>query len=298
MSVNKYDKINNRLLPFAGNGGGGGSAGIRYDEETDMVQLFYNGEWVDWKSGVAYPIGTFTEFQITLQVEEFTIPADGIYKLEVYGAAGGTPNGTYVGGKGGYAVGNKEFNKGDKIYICVGEQGKTQVNVAGRTTKSYNGGGYAASGGNGQSAGAGGGATHIALQKYDDGTLTKYDTHREALLIVAGGGGGGYYDTTAGGRNGIGGTGGGTNGGSNNGGTSRSGGTQSTGYAFGEGQSEYTYGAGAGGGWYGGYAGGLSPAAGGSGYVNTSELISGSTNMENGVRSGNGYAKITYLGRG
>ena len=83
MSVNKYDKINNRLLPFAGNGGGGGSAGIRYDEETDTVQLFYEGEWVDWKTaGLAYPVGTQTTFSYKGSVDAFEIPATGYWALE------------------------------------------------------------------------------------------------------------------------------------------------------------------------------------------------------------------------
>lgn len=35
MSVNKYDKINNRLLPFAGNGGGGGGGGTVYQKTLE-----------------------------------------------------------------------------------------------------------------------------------------------------------------------------------------------------------------------------------------------------------------------
>ena len=62
------------------------------------------------------------------------------------------------------------------------------------------------------------------------------------------------------------------------------------------------YGPTGGGGWYGGGAGGCrsnyyagGAAGGGSGYLNTSLGLSGGA-MSNGVRSGNGQAKITYLG--
>lgn len=296
MSVNKYDKVNNRLIKIAGNGGGSGSGGIRYDEETDMVQLFYNGEWVDWKSGVAYPVGTIVEFQYLEQVEEFTSPVDGIWKLEIYGAEGG-----YNGGKGGYAVGQIELSEGDKLYVCLGGAGSVRSNSAGYGDYGYNGGGRPASGGSGQTAGGGGGASHIALQKYGTGILTEYDSHREAVLLVAGGGGGGYYDSTAGGRNGNGGSGGGTNGGNGTGGYgTQTGGSQTSGYAFGQGQYATSVGGwgGAGGGWYGGRSTGLSCGGGGSGYVNTDRLITGTYNMDNGLRDGNGYAKLTFLGRG
>lgn len=37
------------------------------------------------------------------------------------GASGGTSNNTHVGGYGGYSTGKIKLNKGDKLYINVGE---------------------------------------------------------------------------------------------------------------------------------------------------------------------------------
>lgn len=69
-------------------------------------------------------------FTYTGDIEKYIIERSGKYKLEVWGAAGGGSN----GGKGGYSTGEINFQKGDEIYICVGEKG-------GRNQGGYNGGG-------------------------------------------------------------------------------------------------------------------------------------------------------------
>ena len=50
--------------------------------------------------------GTFgtTKYDYTGEEQTFTTPANGYYKLEVWGAQGGTYNTTYKGGYGGYAI--------------------------------------------------------------------------------------------------------------------------------------------------------------------------------------------------
>ena len=286
-----------------GDSGGGASPeaiGIKYDEANDMVQLYYNGQWCNWQSGgMTYPVGTETVFNYTGQVAEFIIPATGNWKLEVYGSKGGNAS-SYSGGLGGYATGEITLSKNDKLYITVGSAG-----LAGSTpTGGYNGGGngkYYTASGYVLTGGGGGGATHIADHKYSNGLLVDYDQYRNALLIVAGGGGGAYYDTSVHARDHAGGTGGGTTGGNGAGesGTiSNTGGTQTTGYAFGLGQTcTGTYGGGGGGGgFYGGIGNQLCSAGGGSGYLNTSKLIAGTYSMTNGVRKGDGFARLTYLG--
>ena len=93
------------------------------------------------------------------------IPSDGEYKLEVLGSCGeGQRSGGYniSGGSGGYSYGNKNFKKGDKIYIYVGGIG-------------YNGGGGGSTYGR-----SGGGATDIRIN----------GDSIEDRIIVAGGGGG------------------------------------------------------------------------------------------------------------
>ena len=79
-------------------------------------------------------------------------------------------------------------------------------------------------------------------------------------------------------------------------------GTESTGTAgsFGVGGTGNRIHGGGGGGWYGG-AGACnsyykySSGAGGSGYLNTDLLISGTTSTTNGINSGDGHAKITLV---
>ena len=127
------------------------------------------------------------------------------------------------------------------------------------------------------------------------------------------GGGGGSGDNSGGGGDGGGITGGrGKNTGTNSK-DEGEGGTQTTGYAFGQGGDGgiYGYAAGGGGGWYGGYGGtsysgnGTPNGGGGSGYINTiltnAQTIAGNASMpapagstETG-HTGNGYARITLV---
>ena len=59
-----------------------------------------------------------TNFSYTGDYQEYNVPYDGYYQLEVWGAQGG--NGTSkTGGNGGYLSGNIHFNKGEKLYIYM-----------------------------------------------------------------------------------------------------------------------------------------------------------------------------------
>ena len=232
-------------------------------------------------SSTAFCQFTSQDFGYTGGVQTWTVPeaCTGIYKLEVWGAKGGTgQGGNAAAGSGGYATGNKELIGGTQLNIVVGGSGYK----AGRNSTAsggYNGGGSMSSGDDGYYHGSGGGATHIALKYGSYTTLASYgnlNTLKTYVYIIAGGGGGGM-----GGTNGVrGGSGGGTNGGNNN---VNSGvvGTQSSGNALGQGAS------GGGGGLYGG-----SNLAGGSGYVGG--VLSGS--MSNGQRNDSGLARITFIG--
>ena len=268
------------------------------------------------------------DFNYTGGVQSWTCPAVGTYKLETWGAQGGNQKDSASGGKGGYACGYKYLAQGTILYIAVGGQGESiswsesggthdsSVNIA-ATNGGYNGGGKGGAGflddmnlrycpGAG-----GGGATHIATT--NRGILANYSSYQNELLLVAGGGGG------AGGWA-KGGSGGGESGESlteqNN---SVKGGTQTTGFAFGQGawgdsgnpydsdKTAFAWGdhnsvegrGGSGGGWYGGERctnhkcdvftniGG----AGGSGHIG--DVEDGS--MQSGVREGNGFARITTV---
>ncbi|GBR75597.1 hypothetical protein NO2_0255 [Candidatus Termititenax persephonae] len=111
------------------------------------------------------PAAPSTKFIFTGDVQIFTVPEDGTYRLEVCGAQGGNVN-NYFGGKGGYTKCNISLTTGNTLYVYVGGQG------------GYNGGGVST--GNGKGTLYGGGATDIRLGGQN---LTN-------RIIVAGGGGG------------------------------------------------------------------------------------------------------------
>ena len=251
-------------------------------------------------------------FSFKGSTESFTVPVDGTYTLECWGAGEN---------QGGKSKGDYQAPKNQVLYICVGGKGtvgdRAKIGEGG-----YNGGGNGGTAvindkGQPLKRGDGGcGATHICLE---DGVLSKLEAayKQNLLLMVAGGQGGAQYPT------GSGPFGGGTEGGkpTNKAGKTFGAATQSIGYAFGQGQTgrNGTKGTqnggegngGGGGGLYGGYSpqeqGNKtnSPGGGGSGYVNP-QLVNGETIAGNksflspsGVsetgHAGNGAALITWL---
>ena len=198
-------------------------------------------------------------FDYTGGIQTFTAPDTGTYKLEVWGAQGGST--IYrAGGLGGYSSGTKVADEGDVLWVVVGGQGSA-------TKGGFNGGGDP--GGTSWGDAGGGGATHISD---GDGTLNNIDVNNVSTLIVAGGGGGGASRSGAedAGEGGAGGGAKGTEGGScsgywlgGGGGTQTKGGAGNTwGGApgvFGKGGKGYQTwgrGGGGGGGYYGGGGGG------------------------------------------
>ena len=289
-----------------------------------------------WYKPVTY------EYNYTGDIQTFTVPSTGKYKLEVWGAQGAdstTDSNSKYGGYGGYSFGVVNLSASSSVYVVVGEKPSlNQVNGA------YNGGGNGTSSGTG-----GGGATHIATRT---GVLSSLSSYKSTVLIVAAGGSGATssYDAKSDGNPGGGyiGSPGNCpyNGGCNNfgvtGGTQTSAGSLSNGTGAGSfglgGDGTSGTGSGGGGGWYGG--GGASnngsTGGGGSGYIGNSLLLadkgmymysknvnnkSTSTDvilpsctastaattkttcttttgahLANAANTGNGYAKITYLG--
>ena len=258
---------------------------------------------------------TFTkkvwEFAYKGSIQTWTAPHTGTYTLQVYGAQGGS---NYVaGGQGGYAGGDlTNWTAGGSLYVCVGGQGGADRSNRGNAFDGgYNGGGSTA-GAYDWGGGGGGGATHIATTSRGSGLLADYTSNRSEVLIVAGGGGGSGFS--------VGGTGGGETGGhgycnqsaESFHGRYSAGGTQTTGYAFGTGQnaiySSDDGSGGGGGGWYGGYSfhydATTAAEDGVTGYDNYdfgggggSGYVGGVANsmMQNGLRTGNGYAEIILV---
>ena len=244
-------------------------------------------------------IGDFKTFEFTGGVQTYSVKRRGVYKLEAYGASGASGKG--AAGAGGYALGYTVLDTLDPLYVCVGGAGSG-------TREGYNGGGYSVW--SGSYGTGGGGCTSIAKMT---GTLKSIGaSNKNKVLLVAGGGGGGGADSSW-----PGGTGGGTNGGNSPGNASGSnmrgyGGTQSApgacyrsntigGFGYGacaNGNDDVGGAGGGGGGWYGGGIGHWTGGGGGSGYVIPQFSYNGVTytpSMTNGKRSGNGWAKITFV---
>lgn len=143
--------------------------GIHFVVSNDNIFYFPDGEFA-----CTYEVGYSWNFEYKGSPEEFVVPCNGTYKLEVYGAQGGSLYGT--GGLGGYSVGNKTLNSNEKLYVNVGNQPLD-------TKGGYNGGG---AGFTDDSAltyiSGGGGATDISY-------------NNDRIIIAGGGGAGAQYHT-------------------------------------------------------------------------------------------------------
>ncbi|MCI5967126.1 MAG: glycine-rich protein [Tenericutes bacterium] len=288
---------------------------------TITVNVYANGKIVTSQENKVYT------FDYTGDVQIFDVPDTGIYKLETWGAQGGSASTTYIGGYGGYSTGYVSLTAGQKLYVYDGG------------SDGYNGGGVGSTTNNN-----GGGATHIATKS---GFISTLSSSKDTILIVSGGGGGSVdYGSSspsgsggnAGGFTGSNGLYGGWTSKAGSGGTQTDGGTYGscsdgtvcgiTG-SFGQGGSviqcsssncDTNYQAGGGGGFYGGGSARHSGGGGGSSYIGNSILnnkvmycynceesndeatktisttCANEIPTENCAKQGNGYAKITYLG--
>lgn len=249
-------------------------------------------------------VATEYDFVYTGSYVTFTIPQDGIYEFEVWGASGAEAKGDNLvaeGGLGGHSKGYKKMKKGEVIYVYNG--GSPSGTSSGANS---GGGGYNYSSSKQYGAG-GGGATHVATKPYSIGsnnTSGPSYANRSCILIVAGGGGGGGIDN---GTAHKGGDGGGERGGNGSGGALGGRQISTSSYPsdnFGTGgyySSSSTCSSGGGGGWFGGNYGlrGQS-GAGGSGYVDgvapfTHKGKYYPAETEAGVHEGNGKAFIRYV---
>ena len=246
-------------------------------------------------------VNGYKNFAYTGSVQTFNACAGRRYKLEVWGAQGGEGYENYKGGKGGYSVGEYYFSSTTEIYVVVGGQG------GGFSRNEAAQGGYNGGGSSGTNASGGGGATHISTRT---GLLSGLSSYKSNILIVAGGGGGMSWGYQA---NQNGGYGGGLSGETSQSVRQGASGTQNNNSGsgiFGSGGSTSNkYYAGGGGGLWGGAVstntqGGV--GGGGSGYLSSSltnaNTYDGNTSFtapggssETG-HSGNGYARITYIG--
>jgi len=230
------------------------------------------------------------------EVQTFTADKDGYYKIELWGAQGGGPRGA----NGAYTSGEIYLTAGTNLYVYIGQYN----NVINGTT--FNGG--AGTGGY-----PGGGATDIRLIS---GDWRNANSLRSRIMVAAGGGAGGDSGADTG-YPGIGGMLIGNSGEVATGGKQTTGGTQQNSYGNG-GFGTAGSGCGGGSGYYGGGGALCANGAGGgssyiSGYAGVNSITSETdethtsqtkhysnryfinTEMQSGINSGNGKAKITYL---
>ena len=124
------------------------------------------------------------EFAYTGDVQTYVVPKSGYYKIEAWGAQGGSTQGTdtnniHSGGNGAYTSGIIELFEGEKLYVNVGGKGSKAELLENLTIGGYNGGGGANYG-----AGTGGGATDIRF----NGNLLN-----DRIMVASGGGGAGIF---------------------------------------------------------------------------------------------------------
>ena len=255
-----------------------------YTEGTYYVYYDFNGKILRRKVQVLELDKTF---DYTGSEQTYTVKLDGKYKLEVWGAQGGSYNSEYYGGYGGYSVGTIELKKNQMIYVYVGGQGTILNDNSDYIPGGFNGGGRGANKDANVISTSGGGATHVATKS---GLLSSLEGYKDNILIVSAGGGGTSYQSGT--YSGVGGSGGGYIGsdGTNTmtdykpgaGGTQSSGGNSGGGVAnnqergtsgsFGQGGNGNYYSGGGGAGLYGGGASNQSGAGGGSSYIGNSLL--------------------------
>ncbi len=230
-------------------------------------------------------------FDYTGDEQDFIVPCDGEYKIELYGAQGGnysSSGGSFKGGKGSYTSGSINLLSKEKLYINVGGQGQ---NTAGGYNGGGNGGSYTTTNGLWTYPG-GGGSTDIRYAlNYD--SISHSDKINSRIMVAAGGGGASYYSNGSPGDINI----------------------IISNYFSGASSSK---GGGGGGGYFGGSAGQTDYGGNGgtsyiSGYYKTMSISNNSkelsdtynhysgkkffySEIQDDIKTGNGMAKITYIG--
>jgi len=252
-------------------------------------------------------------FAYTGNYQEYIVPNDGYYEIELWGASGGHVNATSTGGLGGYSKGTAYFNKDEKIYVYIGGYGENNVTIT--NIGGYNGGGFSGNNSGANSMG-GGGATDI---RYFGSYIPTEEELKwnstlglNSRIMVAGGGGGSASgSTTKGGAGGglIGGSGTSSNSTYNTSTYLPTGGTQiATGNSYNKaksgsfGQSFLYYsdgwGGGGGSGYYGGSNGHGTTGSGGSsfisGYAGVNAILESTDEANPRTHSGN---TIHYSGK-
>lgn len=184
-----------------------GSTEINNPSILEGIAEIRLGSQLVWQAGL--PEGTTFDFDYTGTVQSVELPR-GKYKLQCWGAQGGTSYGSSsgAGSKGGYSEGVLTLTEKTTLYIFVGGKGSRGSSTS-LVNGGWNGGGasvgyssYNSGGTNGYSYPAcGGGATDISTvtssMSYSSGRTNRSAASLLARCIVAGGGAGGSYRYTS-----------------------------------------------------------------------------------------------------
>ena len=245
-------------------------------------------------------------------IQKFTIPSDGKYRIEAWGAQGGHCAGRGgCGAKGARMRGDFNLKKGDVLHILVGQLGIARGFGAGG-----GGGTFVVKGGTSPLiiAGGGGGAGHILWSGGNPNPGTTASCGTTGKFSAAGKGGcsgnGGYSSSSYGGTYNNSGGGGGLNGNGVGNGTKTNpgysfknggnGGSNTGGFGGGGGGIAHSWscsngnGGGSGGGGYSGGGGGGGSCNGGGGGGGSYNVGSSASNSS-GVQSGHGKVHIDKL---
>jgi len=254
-------------------------------------------------------------FSVTDGIQSWTVPANGNYRIEAWGASGGLSRNSTQVGKGAKMSGYFNLNSGDKLLILVGQKGKD--NSYGNT--GGGGGSFVTKGSDNSNstpliiAGGGAGAQEKITQyntnmhgwTQEDGQFG-YGNYARSTGNGIDGSGGSYYqnysgDLAGGGGGGFYGSGSSPYGSGDGGrafvlgGTGGSGAYNNAYGGFGGGGGAHGKGGGSGGG--GGFSGGqngnnhIYHTAGGGGSYN----IGSNQDNQAAANTGHGYVKITFI---
>ena len=113
-------------------------------------------------------------FDYTGSAQTFNVPKTANYKIELWGAGGGT-KGNYISGDGGFVSGIINLTNNTSYYIYVGEK------VIGQNIPSFNGSMNSSNGGS-----PGGGATDIRISNSNN--WYDFSSLKTRIMVAAGGG--------------------------------------------------------------------------------------------------------------
>ncbi|HPZ23871.1 MAG TPA: glycine rich domain-containing protein, partial [Bacilli bacterium] len=142
----------------------------------DALNELYEG-----KSTCNYSSGSSFLFSYTGASQPFVVPCNGYYRIELWGAQGGSLS--YTGGAGAYVSGITRLSVNKLLYFFVGGVGGGINQVA--NIGGFNGGGYSGNYGESYSSG-GGGATDVRVT---DGLWNDQMGLKSRVMVAAGGSG-------------------------------------------------------------------------------------------------------------